>query len=268
MAQAAPRPRASRPVLAWSLALLLVLIHTALLIGSLRQKSITLDEPEYLYTGTLQWRERNFLNNPHPPLMKYLVSLPLLGLDLVLPPGPRQTELGPDWNSATRFYHLNRTDMRTMLTLARLPVVLLTALLGLFLFGVARRRYGTAGGWLVLLLYLLSPNIAAHGRLATTDLGGAAFSCLALVSCGWMLESPCGRRVLLTGLAVGVGHAVIVDPVAIPAKKSIGVEKANQQIGPGETHPSTFQCVNDRHRRPEQFSDHPVVSGCTRQEPR
>src|SRR5262249_58886240 len=68
------------------------------------------------------------------------------------------------WNDADR-----------MVFWARLPVVLLSALLGLGVFFWARESYGWQAGYLALALYIFNPDILAHSQLVTTDLALSAF---------------------------------------------------------------------------------------------
>jgi hypothetical protein len=53
---------------------------------SIRQESITWDEDDDLYAGYMSWKAGDFgLNPEHPPMVKMLAALPILGMDLKVP---------------------------------------------------------------------------------------------------------------------------------------------------------------------------------------
>ncbi|MFQ5420385.1 MAG: ArnT family glycosyltransferase [Anaerolineae bacterium] len=99
-----------------------------------------------------------------------------------------------------------------MVFLARFPIVLLMLGLALAGFRFARALWGT--GWLAFFFILFDPNILAHGRYATTDVGGAFFGLLAVWAV-WRLWQRSGwdwRR---------WGTAVLTLGLAFSAKLSI-----------------------------------------------
>ena len=64
-----------------------------------------------------------------------------------------------------------------MLFWGRLPVVALSALLGLYVFLWGRALHGDAGGLTALGLFAFSSNLLAHSHLVTMDM---ALTCFAL----------------------------------------------------------------------------------------
>ena len=51
-----------------------------------RQESVTWDEGNHIYSGFRSWISADFgLNPEHPPLVKLLATLPLLGMQLKVP---------------------------------------------------------------------------------------------------------------------------------------------------------------------------------------
>jgi hypothetical protein len=58
---------------------------------SIRQTSITWDEDDHIYAGYMSLKTGDFgLNPEHPPLVKMLAALPLLSMDLKVPPLQRR----------------------------------------------------------------------------------------------------------------------------------------------------------------------------------
>lgn len=200
----------------WIAAALLVLLAVQAL-SSMVQKSVTVDEITYLTAGAYHLRTGDFhYNQTNPPLMKLVAGLPLLALGLDLPARDgdvrRWTQV-EQWRFARDFLYDNRRDADTILLIARLPSVAISLLLGCLVYGWSRRLYGEWGGLLSLGLYCLSPNILAHSRLATQDIGLAA-AVFACTYCFW--RSTRGGRpaaIVLFGLTLGLG-LLIKTPAA------------------------------------------------------
>ncbi len=175
-------------------------------IPSLVRESATFDEGshlssayEYLVTGVF----RQHLD--HPPLADQIAAFPLLFLKLQLPAD--EASLESLIRFGNRFVYRNVRDADTILLWGRLPVVLLTLLLGWMVFSWGRELGHPGAGLLALFLCVFDPNILAHGRLATNDLAVTCFSFIA-VYCFWKLLSSPGRsNVIWAGLAFGAAQA-------------------------------------------------------------
>jgi len=70
-------------------------------------------------------------------------------------------------------------DVSRMMFLARMPIVFLCLGLALICFQFARQFWGQAAALPAFLLALFEPNILAHGRYTTTDVGATIFVLLA-----------------------------------------------------------------------------------------
>lgn len=195
----------------------LLAVYAALALHSLRQKSVTTDEITYLTAGYVHWTTGDFsFNATNPPLMKMIAALPLLALDLELP--PHQGEFGSwneveQWQYARAFLYGNRSDADRMLFWARVPGVVVGALLGLLVFAWARELYGPRAGLGALFLYALAPNILAHARLATLDLGLTA-SFFAAAYAFWRFARAPGLGPLVLG-GVALGAAILTKTTAL-----------------------------------------------------
>lgn len=144
---------------------------------SMKDKSVTVDEITYITAGYYHLRTGDFhYNMTNPPLMKIVAGLPLLLLNPALPEiegDPDGWDAIEEWQYARRFLYENRVDADRMLFAARLPIVALGVILGVLVFVWTSELYGRSAGLLALFLYAFSPNILAHTRLATQDLGVA-----------------------------------------------------------------------------------------------
>src|ERR1700724_1477315 len=109
----------------------------------------------------------------HPPLVKLLPTLPVLGDPLWLPPlkgiffKGESTMGGRDW--------LSRNDggSQRLVFRMRLAVAVLAIALSLVIFFAAREWFGTTAALAALTLAVFDPNLLAHSGLVTTDIGAA-----------------------------------------------------------------------------------------------
>jgi 4-amino-4-deoxy-L-arabinose transferase-like glycosyltransferase len=170
-------------------------------ITSMRTISMTWDELAHLPAGCTYIRFHDYHLNPeHPPFIKLLAGLGALTAH------PRLDTYNwrnvDQWRYGEIFYDDNGADR--MLFRGRLPIVLLSVLLGLAVYCCAWELYGWKAGCLALLLYLLNPDLLAHGQLVTTDLGLSCFLFISVYTF-WraLLRLTIGRG-LLTCVAIGL----------------------------------------------------------------
>ncbi|HID61352.1 MAG TPA: phospholipid carrier-dependent glycosyltransferase, partial [Anaerolineae bacterium] len=71
-------------------------------------------------------------------------------------------------------------------------------------FRWARELFGSQAALLALFLFVFDPNVLAHARLTTTDLGVTAFSFLAVYALWRSLCREAWYDVILTGMALGL----------------------------------------------------------------
>ena len=200
----------------WRLIATLVLAISFILpVIFMSQKSATFDEVSHLPAGYAYLTERAIRYNPqHPPLIKEIAALPLLFLDLHYPEKPPDNE----WIFGREF--LFGQDAQKILFWGRIPVVVLSTVTALLVMFWATKLWGKTGGVLALCLYALDPTITAHSQLVTTDVGVACFSVLYLSCLRNYLQKPDWKRLLFSGLALGLAlgskfSAVILIPATL-----------------------------------------------------
>jgi hypothetical protein len=99
-----------------------------------------------------------------------------------------------------------RAEAGRRMWLARLPTVLLAAILGCLVLLWARELYGPAGGVLALFLYTFCPNILAHSHLVTTDVA-TALGMLAATYAFWRYRRRrTGGRLVAAAAAFGLAQ--------------------------------------------------------------
>lgn len=237
MGASLPAPRAASrasPSARWAKIVLslLVALHVLLAGASLRQKSVTVDEFGHLPAGQNVLATGDFgYARLNPPLMNVLNALgaSAVGGPDPAPTPPAGTATDADrhgfWEGGYRYMAEHAGDYHARFVGARMVTVLVLALLGVLAFFWARRlahRRADLAGVGAAALVLLSPNLMAHGRLVTTDVGAAASMALALFALGAFLRDPRRGRALGLGLAVGLAQlvkftAIYLYPIALLA---------------------------------------------------
>jgi 4-amino-4-deoxy-L-arabinose transferase-like glycosyltransferase len=192
--------RRSAVVLGVFALLAVLLLQLAL---TIRTESITWDEDDHLYAGYMSLKTGDFgLNPEHPPLVKMLAAVPLLNMSLRLPALQNREFKKEAFLGGKEFLFKNDAD--TMLFRARMAAAILTLLLALLVFLAGQEMFGTAAGFVALVLLVFDPNQLAHGAFVTTDTGLACFL-LATVYCFYRyVKQPSIARLLLVGLAGGL----------------------------------------------------------------
>ena len=77
---------------------------------------------------------------------------------------------------------------------------------GLAVFAWSRRLYGSLGGLLSLCLWVFCPNILAHCRLITTDVGSTAVGVAATFVFWLYLRKPSWRWAVAAGVLLGLAQ--------------------------------------------------------------
>ncbi len=189
-----------------------VLLFFFLALDSVMKDSPVVDEQYHVtrglvYLGTGDPR----FSLVHPPLINTLSALPLLTIpDVELPLDDANWEERLGWFpfSRTLFWE-SGLDVTRAIFLARLPIIFLTLGMALIGYHFARTFWGPSSALFAFLFLLFDPNILAHGRYSTTDLGGAAFLLLAVFSLWhlWSADDWSWPRLLLTGAALGLAFS-------------------------------------------------------------
>ncbi len=201
--------------------ILLLLLMLGLEITSAQQKSQTYDEAVHILAGYSYLKERDYRwDSEHPPLTKYLAGFPLLFLSPEIDTSSAQWQAADQWNYAPVFLYNNTVSADTLLFWARFPMMLLSLALGWLIFVFAKKLFGWRAGLLALILYVFSPNILAHARLANSDLALAFFFLLTFYCLYNYLEIPKTKNLILLSVSFGLAlltkfSAPIIFPIII-----------------------------------------------------
>ena len=179
-----------------------------LMVTSIGRKSPTVDEQSHLFRGVayLETGATHFLLG-HPLGASVLSALPVITETELQLPTETTAWADGDWSLAgDAFMWRSGNAAQRLIWLGRLPVMLLTLLLGALVF-----RWGSdiAGAWAGLLaaaILLFDPNVLAHGRLITGDMALTLFFVLSIYAY-WRWVTARGVEwvnVLLIGVGVGL----------------------------------------------------------------
>ncbi|MDH6622402.1 hypothetical protein M2271_000189 [Streptomyces sp. LBL] len=202
--------RSGRRLLMPFLVVLLLAQMAVAMVTTAVQQTPTIDEPIYVATAAEYLHEHRLRHNPeHPPLGKLVIAT---GVALADP----HVDASFTGNQSLLGQHLlyeSGNDPWRLMLWARLPVIALTLLFGLVVFAFTRELAGPVGGSVALALYALSPDIIAHGSLATLDVPAAGF----LLTSVWLLWRARSRPRLflpLAGAALGAALATKMNTLA------------------------------------------------------
>jgi hypothetical protein len=191
-----------------ALATVLLFLMGLLAGGAIRRESITVDEVAHVGAGVSYLQRLDLRMNPeHPALPKILAAVPLVIR------GVRADYSNPSWPFSNGFFStilgewpwghavaLQWNDPYATVFWARVPMLLLTLLLGVFVYRYAAKLGGPWAGLLCLAAYVSTPAFIVFGPLVLTDIPVALFVLLTLWSFAELWRVPSGRKVMLFGL--------------------------------------------------------------------
>jgi hypothetical protein len=188
-----------------------------------RIKSPTFDETTHIVSGATYIATGHIVANPeHPPLLKELagLSLALAGIRWQDKATPQELEGRPaGWEKIAGVAFVAGAGVGRTLFWARLPLLLLSPLLGLLIYCWGRELADARAGLCALFLFAADPTMVAHSYLVTTDVGVATFSLLFLLALFRYLRKPGAGRLVIAGAALGLAlcakfSAIFLGPIA------------------------------------------------------
>lgn len=199
----------------------LLLMHYALALGGVWDKSTTYDETAHITAGYTFWRFDDYRLQPeNGNLPQRLAALPLAISDVFTFPSRDQAAWRESdvWTIGDQFFHSSGNNLESLLRRSRAGMALLSAALCLIVFLWARSLYGATGGVISLVLCVFSPIILANGPLATSDTCATLFFLLSVWSLWRLLQRitfsgilACGAA--LSGLALSKTSAALIFPM-------------------------------------------------------
>jgi Dolichyl-phosphate-mannose-protein mannosyltransferase len=195
----------------WVEAALLLVLMAVLAGSAAHRESVTFDEIAHIGAGASYLQKFDMrMNEEHPPLAKVLAALPLVlrrsHADYTDVSWPFSEKLFHEYLGEWAFgysFLLHWNDPFSTLWWARVPMLLITLLLGLVLYYFGSQLGGSAwGGILCLIAFVSMPVFLAFGPLVITDIAVTLFWVLAT----WQLPRMWGTanrgEILKLGLAL------------------------------------------------------------------
>ena len=204
-----PQPAFWTPLRLTLAVVALLAVHWTLAVRSLVCENPTVDEVAHLPAGVTYWQTGSFRLYPHnPPLVKLAAALPVVWGGPMTEPLYRNLSWTRNPPAHASFAHefavLNAPRYFELFRRGRLVMPWFSVLGGLVVFAWSRRLYGASGGLLSLALWCACPNILAHARLVTTDVGATAFGVGATYLFWRYLHRPSWTWAVVAGIALGL----------------------------------------------------------------
>ncbi len=187
---------------------------------SMRGDSAIVDEVAHIPSGYSYLHYQDYRLNPeHPPLIKDLAAIPLQFLPVVFPLNipAWTTDANGQWETGWHFLFHDGNNADQILFWARVPILLLAVFFGWMIYRFCKKHWGPRAAVLATFLYAFEPNIMAHSRLVTTDLGIAAFGFFALAGfVRWLKEPKPKNFFIAAGLFAAAQLAKFSGVLLIP----------------------------------------------------
>ena len=195
----------------FALAAAIALLGAFLMQGAafIRANSQTFDEAVHLAAGYSYLSTGDFrLNAAHPPLSKQLAALPLyLFYRPKFKPDRELWKEAAEWKIGLDFLYHGADSHERVLTICRMPNLLLGAALIALVGWWSRRLWGTASGLVAMAVAAFDPNLIAHSSLITPDLAIGFFYFSTFYLCWEYAGSPSGWRLVAVGVSTGCALA-------------------------------------------------------------
>ena len=198
--------------------------------------SAIFDETAHIPAGYTYMRYLDMRLNPeHPPLIKDLAGLPLqfMHLDFNTNGDFWTQSVDGQWDAGRSFLWHMGNDADKIIFWSRLPIVILSLILGWFIFRWVREISGTVAGLFALAIYAFDPNFLGHNHFVTTDIGICAFMTFSFYYFLRFVKHPSWKNVVIGGIFLGLvqlakfssvllfpvyGLALIIYPLVIVKK--------------------------------------------------
>ncbi|MGO8744949.1 MAG: glycosyltransferase family 39 protein [Thermoguttaceae bacterium] len=182
--------------------------HGALLCYSSTTHSPVNGEPAAIASGVFSWSKGQFtLFRVNPPLSHMIAALPIvvMGAETDWREAIDKVAGRPEFRVGARFVEINGANMPLFLVCARWCCIPISMLGGWLCWRWASLLYSQPAGMLAMAIWCVSPNVLAHGQLATADMSGAVFGALACFLFWRWLGKPTWVRAGLGGVGLGLG---------------------------------------------------------------
>lgn len=189
----------------WIAVVTLLILQAAQFTFIVHRESLTWDEDDHMFAGYEMWKAGDYgLNPEHPPLVKLLATLPLLGEKMWVPPLQHRDFKIEAYQDGREWLARNDGASQRLVFRMRMAAGLLAVALSLVVFFAAREWFGTAAALIALVLVVFDPNILAHSALVTTDVGVTLFFLASIYTFYRYVKKPTIARLLIAAVVAGL----------------------------------------------------------------
>ncbi len=189
----------------WLIVFALILVQALQTAYVVHRESLTFDEDDHMFAGYMMWHTGDYgLNPEHPPLVKLLATLPLIGQNLWVPPNRNREFKAEAYLDGRDWLARNDGGSQRLVFKMRLAAGLLAIGLSLMIFLAARELFGDGAGLVALALATFDPSVVGHSALVTTDIGVSLFFLASIYGFYRYVKQPSLPRLALAGLAAGM----------------------------------------------------------------
>ncbi len=183
----------------------LLTLQTAQMLYVVHRESLTFDEGNHMFAGYMMGHAGDYgLNPEHPPLVKLLAAVPLLGMNLWVPPMQERQFKAEAYLDGRDWLARNDGAGQRLVFRMRMATGLLALGLSLVAFFAAREWFGEAAALIALLILVFEPNIAGHSALVTTDVGVTLFFLWSIYAFYRYVKRPTVMRLVVAGVVSGL----------------------------------------------------------------
>jgi hypothetical protein len=173
------------------------------LVNVAHKTSSSWDEAHHLFDGYTIWKFHDYRLNPEvPPFIKMTAAVPLLGMDLKVPPNQGRSNQTEAFLDGKAFVWGNGGDR--VLFPARMMCAGFALALGLLIYLWAEETFGFVAGIFALAMFCFDPNVLGNGAMVTTDVGAAFCFVAGMYSFYRYCRRPGWGRLGLAGVALGL----------------------------------------------------------------
>ena len=205
----------------WLAVGVLLVLQAAQTIYVVHRESPTWDEPDHMFAGYMMWKNGDYgLNPEHPPLVKLLGTLPLLGEKLWVPQLQGRDFKVEAYLSGRDWLARNDAGTNGLVFRMRMAAGLLAIAFSLVVFFAAREWFGDAAGLVAMAIATFDPNVLGHSALITTDIGVSLFFLASVYAFYRYVKKPTFVRLAIAGVVAGLLLAtkhsgVLLAPILI-----------------------------------------------------
>lgn len=181
----------------------LIIFEFVLLLNVNLSNSMTFDEIVYSPAGLSYLEKRDFrINIEHPPVFKYIVSLPIYILgykndySLKSWAGQKQIELG-------RNFYFERENLKS-LNISRFSTNVATFFLSILIYLFVLKNFGKTEAFFSLIFFIFYPDTVAQGSLTTNDMYFSLFFFLSFISFYNYLKYKEKKFIYLTAISTSL----------------------------------------------------------------